>query len=113
RIPLWMFFFFSSRRRHTRLPGVQTCALPISNHEFHCRDVLELRSRSLGDRAAGASPPVRDGQFTKLPLQLQRSAADRQVCLFLRSEERRVGKSVELGRGRGSKKYKTESEYTM
>src|SRR2546429_1711656 len=28
-----MFFFFSSRRRHTRLQGtgVQTCALPISN----------------------------------------------------------------------------------
>src|SRR3546814_4383720 len=29
-----MFFFFSSRRRHTRcalVTGVQTCALPISN----------------------------------------------------------------------------------
>src|SRR5215467_585423 len=27
----WLFFFFSSRRRHTRLQGdgVQTCALPI------------------------------------------------------------------------------------
>src|SRR3546814_4224118 len=32
------FFFFSSRRRHTRcalVTGVQTCALPIS---LHCRD---------------------------------------------------------------------------
>src|SRR3546814_10617022 len=31
---LFMFFFFSSRRRHTRcalVTGVQTCALPISN----------------------------------------------------------------------------------
>src|SRR3546814_7818252 len=30
---LYMFFFFSSRRRHTRcalVTGVQTCALPIS-----------------------------------------------------------------------------------
>src|SRR3546814_9657587 len=30
---LWIFFFFSSRRRHTRcalVTGVQTCALPIS-----------------------------------------------------------------------------------
>src|SRR3546814_7688640 len=30
---LWCFFFFSSRRRHTRcalVTGVQTCALPIS-----------------------------------------------------------------------------------
>src|SRR3546814_2237539 len=31
-----LFFFFSSRRRHTRcalVTGVQTCALPISNAE--------------------------------------------------------------------------------
>src|SRR5881397_4091246 len=31
------FFFFSSRRRHTRwlnVTGVQTCALPISRHYF-------------------------------------------------------------------------------
>src|SRR3546814_6217586 len=30
---IWDFFFFSSRRRHTRcalVTGVQTCALPIS-----------------------------------------------------------------------------------
>src|SRR3546814_374675 len=30
---VWCFFFFSSRRRHTRcalVTGVQTCALPIS-----------------------------------------------------------------------------------
>src|SRR3546814_5065271 len=30
---LWLLFFFSSRRRHTRcalVTGVQTCALPIS-----------------------------------------------------------------------------------
>src|SRR3546814_10286847 len=32
---LSVFFFFSSRRRHTRcalVTGVQTCALPISHH---------------------------------------------------------------------------------
>src|SRR5881409_3790975 len=32
-----LFFFFSSRRRHTRcetVTGVQTCALPISGHEI-------------------------------------------------------------------------------
>src|SRR3546814_3622365 len=32
---VFMFFFFSSRRRHTRcalVTGVQTCALPISNN---------------------------------------------------------------------------------
>ena len=33
RVMLFCFFFFSSRRRHTRsgrVTGVQTCALPIS-----------------------------------------------------------------------------------
>src|SRR5881409_1335306 len=33
----WLFFFFSSRRRHTRcetVTGVQTCALPICFTEF-------------------------------------------------------------------------------
>src|SRR3546814_8226528 len=36
-----MFFFFSSRRRHTRcalLTGVQTCALPISNAPVETKD---------------------------------------------------------------------------
>src|SRR3546814_10864265 len=35
-ILLFFCFFFSSRRRHTRcalVTGVQTCALPISNHK--------------------------------------------------------------------------------
>src|SRR3546814_9499669 len=34
------FFFFSSRRRHTRcalVTGVQTCALPISQHRQYLR----------------------------------------------------------------------------
>ena len=36
----WSFFFFSSRRRHTRyisVTGVQTCALPI--YKFGRKDV--------------------------------------------------------------------------
>src|SRR3546814_956078 len=35
----YLFFFFSSRRRHTRcalVTGVQTCALPISGHMPPC-----------------------------------------------------------------------------
>src|SRR3546814_4172227 len=34
---LFDYFFFSSRRRHTRCPlvtGVQTCALPISREDY-------------------------------------------------------------------------------
>src|SRR3546814_6596676 len=37
------FFFFSSRRRHTRcalVTGVQTCALPISNVAVHAGGML-------------------------------------------------------------------------
>src|SRR5213082_1930892 len=37
----FVFFFFSSRRRHTRLcqvTGVQTCALPISEEGIHSFD---------------------------------------------------------------------------
>src|SRR3546814_8934443 len=44
-----VFFFFSSRRRHTRcalVTGVQTCALPIFTHGFATapdHDVLGIR----------------------------------------------------------------------
>src|SRR3546814_4786494 len=39
-LSLRLFFFFSSRRRHTRcalVTGVQTCALPISSARSDCR----------------------------------------------------------------------------
>src|SRR3546814_5248716 len=42
-----MFFFFSSRRRHTRcalVTGVQTCALPISNDEQQLKNHLNVLS---------------------------------------------------------------------
>src|SRR3546814_12134369 len=45
------FFFFSSRRRHTRcalVTGVQTCALPISYVHF----ALESVERTLGTKPA-------------------------------------------------------------
>src|SRR6187549_4047659 len=40
---LFVFFFFSSRRRHTRLDGVtgvQTCALPISGRQLGTRAIF-------------------------------------------------------------------------
>src|SRR3546814_119856 len=51
---LFIFFFFSSRRRHTRcalVTGVQTCALPISaaplaEHEF-VRGALQFEEQRL------------------------------------------------------------------
>ena len=46
-----IFFFFSSRRRHTRyisVTGVQTCALPISIKVFNLVKVLEQQAREQG-----------------------------------------------------------------
>src|SRR3546814_8483479 len=43
---VYLFFFFSSRRRHTRcalVTGVQTCALPISD------DMIPLRLETSDD----------------------------------------------------------------
>src|SRR3546814_1901469 len=70
---LVLFFFFSSRRRHTRcalVTGVQTCALPISKA---------------------------DAQRVGEILRIDASSADNSVDLATdwvgsRSEERRVGK---------------------
>src|SRR3546814_10949735 len=47
----FVFFFFSSRRWHTRcalVTGVQTCALPIY-------DIAALWNLSLGDKVLGAA----------------------------------------------------------
>src|SRR5881628_2819308 len=58
-----LFFFFSSRRRHTRcqsVTGVQTCALPISAEP--AKTVAAERSDALA--SANAPAPARDGGFT-------------------------------------------------
>src|SRR3546814_14050127 len=55
-----MFFFFSSRRRHTRcalVTGVQTCALPISSQS---RETVGPRTGDEGcPRLATPCPPCR------------------------------------------------------
>src|SRR3546814_10017959 len=85
-----LFFFFSSRRRHTRcalVTGVQTCALPIS-------DALEDATVGLGDRLG---PDVRHTEVLE-----RRSGEDAGLDVG-RSEERRVGKEcVSKGRSRWS-----------
>src|SRR3546814_10537866 len=92
-----VFFFFSSRRRHTRcalVTGVQTCALPIWMGNEHIP-----RARALGGIGTfpSESSPffASKGQKTlthsvRLPSVEERMNA-RQTLPF-RSEERRVGK---------------------
>src|SRR3546814_2040500 len=109
-----MFFFFSSRRRHTRcalVTGVQTCALPISfmlhqaveraynavllvltlyAPKSHRLGILRSLAENLDPRLIEAWP--RDTR-----------AAHRHFAQLQRSEERRVGKEcVSTCRSRGS-----------
>src|SRR3546814_16593153 len=54
-----MFFFFSSRRRHTRcalVTGVQTCALPIWNI---VRSALDIKNWKSNQKNSGCLPPER------------------------------------------------------
>src|SRR3546814_10498788 len=90
---LW-FFFFSSRRRHTRcalVTGVQTCALPIS--WARGIDVLSWRSGMSFDPASVAA--FVDGELDDFNMRrIEREAATDAALAaeIARSEERRVGK---------------------
>src|SRR3546814_13184711 len=82
-----LFFFFSSRRRHTRcalVTGVQTCALPISEAE-----VVPAKSRPAGKKAG-------QQQSTPTHAEPERTVESRGESKSNprtdRSEERRVGK---------------------
>src|SRR3546814_5542303 len=83
---LLTFFFFSSRRRHTRcalVTGVQTCALPILKIAPHrAIIVVEAVHPKIMD-AGGDYFPVRDAFIGHLQCPVARER---------RSEERRVGK---------------------
>src|SRR3546814_7000743 len=85
-----LFFFVSSRRRHTRcalVTGVQTCALPI-----YVRRRLTEREQS--DALPGPEMSVDKILMTEVDQTLHRAAIDLLGASVLtdRSEERRVGK---------------------
>src|SRR5207244_10453329 len=81
----FFFFFFQAEDgiRDDLVTGVQTCTLPISSAAV---SLARVARKSIALRAASAIALLRS----------------------LRSEERRVGKSVDLGGRRGSKKKKGE-----
>src|SRR3546814_10553357 len=59
------FFFFSSRRRHTRcalVTGVQTCALPISGGTGGIGTAICKRLASMGHKVATNSRNLERGQ---------------------------------------------------
>src|SRR5688500_20298457 len=93
-----LFFFFQAEDgiRDYKVTGVQTCALPIS--------LPSSRSR----RPSGRRSPRPRGRRRPRPSGSRRArggASSRPPCAP-RSEERRVGKSVELGGRRVNKKKK-------
>src|SRR3546814_10499150 len=99
------FFFFSSRRRHTRcalVTGVQTCALPIyrvavaieadqagASHRMLALVEAVERSKHRLQRGSLDLQRLRHGQLALFRVCLSFRPA---LALGLRSEERRVGK---------------------
>src|SRR3546814_3871779 len=89
---MFHFFFFSSRRRHTRcalVTGVQTCALPISCSSVvmgSAERAVDLFAERIKERVLAFSGNQKqiDQPFAQMRLG--------EVMLRLRSEERRVGK---------------------
>src|SRR3546814_10087509 len=94
-MPCYMlFFFFSSRRRHTRcalVTGVQTCALPIlGNPPDERRALHALRDHIDCLLAEGASLVGRDP--VQLSFQGRTLTVQHGMLVNERSEESRVGK---------------------
>src|SRR5690606_40739642 len=107
---VWVFlFFFSSRRRHTRFSrdwSSDVCSSDLENRGERgdigaCLGGQRAARRTMFVIATGAGVVGREHR------------ADIAVAVeHFRSEERRVGKSVELGGRRSSKKKKNKQSST-
>src|SRR3546814_6605204 len=87
---LFVVFFFSSRRRHTRcalVTGVQTCALPIFRKKLQRADLAP------DDPTVGVAGPVLGAVQISEAFHAARRTTEVLVAIGRpRSEERRVGK---------------------
>src|SRR3546814_3655463 len=92
------FFFFSSRRRHTRcalVTGVQTCALPISRETRFSRRILGRGVREFLEQAKAGklrSRILNGPSGVIYVLVFFPAGEDPKFRITERSEERRVGK---------------------
>src|SRR3546814_6442747 len=78
-----MFFFFSSRRRHTScalVTGVQTCALPISRRAAEVRAAAHRLGTEVGILADLQGPKIRIETFTAGKVELRAGAAFTLIC---------------------------------
>src|SRR3546814_9936568 len=88
---LRLFFFFSSRRRHTRcalVTGVQTCALPIYPSDKQPYASLDVH----GQKSAPELLDMAQKLAEQNRVSLEKFAALAKDNKINRSEERRVGK---------------------
>src|SRR5258708_37365954 len=102
------FFFFQAEDgiRDDLVTGVQTCALPI----FHCAGTGRVRSTESTVLHVLRAVEEEGMRMRTAEATVHVPTA---VALYLRSEERRVGKSVDLGGRRiiKKKKKKNKSEH--
>src|SRR5690348_18087340 len=94
-----IFFFFSSRRRHTRWTG--DWSSDVCSSDLNC-DIPTWRAKGLNDWSSnGSTTPVNvsGGIGTSRFAPVRIACKPEAVLLTLRSEERRVGKEC---RSRGS-----------
>src|SRR3546814_1560476 len=102
---MFVFFFFSSRRRHTRcalVTGVQTCALPICERAgdttiLYCEATLHMATKVIdgGTRKRRIRKVFGDiHEVVQMPnlIEVQRESYEQFLRSDARSEERRVGK---------------------
>src|SRR5439155_18942501 len=105
-----LFFFFQAEDgiRDGHVTGVQTCALPICPSCSRPAEVTEASTPRASRRWRSRTSAMGDRQM--LPVQRKRTSMEASLVTvspgFRRSEERRVGKRVDLG-GRGSIKKKS------
>src|SRR5689334_23466933 len=92
----FFFFFFSSRRRHTRWNCDWSSDVCSSDLEREHQDCVKFLLK------VGANPTLADINGVR-PVDLAMNSKERHM-IDLRSEERRVGKSVDLGGRRIIKK---------
>src|SRR3546814_1648876 len=94
---IFMFFFFSSRRRHTRcalVTGVQTCALPIYGQPVamcgvpvHAAESYLARLIRAGHRVAIAeqieTPAEAEARGGSKALEIGRASCRERVCQYV------------------------------
>src|SRR3546814_7457389 len=81
----YVFFFFSSRRRHTRcalVTGVQTCALPISRNTI-IRSRYWPSSSSSAENPALKNAKASSRESAETMIEIGRASCRERVCQYV------------------------------